>query len=121
MQLQAWLQEMLSSHFIDMFRYKGILALKAEDDGHEFDVAFQVRRHRSDVTVLERFAWHTAGVAAWTPQLNTVLLLQGVHDVADFVPRDAEPGTKRSSRMVFIGKDLPEEDLRQGFLQCLAS
>ena len=42
LQLQAWLNEMLNTYFSDMFRYKGILALRGED-GHQFDVVFQAR------------------------------------------------------------------------------
>ena len=45
LQLQAWLNEMLNSHFADMFRYKGILAIRGED-GHQFDVVFQARLGR---------------------------------------------------------------------------
>ena len=41
MQLQAWLNEMLNDLFEDMFRYKGIFSIKAEE-GDDFEVVFQV-------------------------------------------------------------------------------
>ena len=41
LQLQAWLNEMLNELFEDMFRYKGIFSIKAEE-GEDFEVVFQV-------------------------------------------------------------------------------
>ncbi|MDU3132376.1 MAG: GTP-binding protein, partial [Bradyrhizobium sp.] len=40
------------------------------------------------------------------------MLLEGDHQ------RPWKPGEPRSSRLVFIGRDLPEEILRDGFGRC---
>ena len=50
---------------------------------------------------------------------NTAYALQGVHQVGDFVPRPMPAGKKPVNRMVFIGKDLDEARLKQGFMSCL--
>ena len=46
-------------------------------------------------------------------------MLQGVHQVGDFVPRPATPGRRPVNRMVFIGKDLDKAALEKGFMSCL--
>ncbi len=48
-------------------------------------------------------------------------VFQGVHMILDGdLQRDWKPDEKRSSRIVFIGRHLKEEQLRQGFLACAA-
>jgi G3E family GTPase len=48
-------------------------------------------------------------------------VLQGVHMILDGDHQRAwKPGEKRQSRMVFIGRHLPEEKIRQGFESCIA-
>jgi G3E family GTPase len=48
-------------------------------------------------------------------------VLQGVHMILDGDhQRDWKKGEKRVSRMVFIGRNLPEEKIRKGFEGCLA-
>ena len=48
-------------------------------------------------------------------------VFQGVHMMLEGdVQRDWKPGEKRTSRVVFIGKNLPEERIRQEFLACVA-
>jgi G3E family GTPase len=48
-------------------------------------------------------------------------VLQGVHMILDGDhQRPWKDGEKRQSRMVFIGRKLPEEKIRQGFESCLA-
>jgi G3E family GTPase len=48
-------------------------------------------------------------------------VFQGVHMILDGDhQRPWKEGEKRESRIVFIGRNLPEEKIRQGFLSCLA-
>ena len=48
-------------------------------------------------------------------------VFQGVHMILDGDhQRPWKPGEKRESRLVFIGRNLPEEKIRQGFESCLA-
>jgi G3E family GTPase len=46
---------------------------------------------------------------------------QGVHMILDGdLQRDWKPGEKRDSKIVFIGRDLPEQEIRDGFMACKA-
>ena len=46
---------------------------------------------------------------------------QGVHMILDGdLQRDWRPGEKRDSKIVFIGRDLPEQEIRDGFMACKA-
>jgi G3E family GTPase len=46
---------------------------------------------------------------------------QGVHMILDGdLQRDWKPGEKRTSKIVFIGRDLPEQEIRDGFMACKA-
>ena len=48
-------------------------------------------------------------------------VFQGVHMILDGdLQREWKPDEKRSSKLVFIGKELDEPKLRQGFLACAA-
>ena len=48
-------------------------------------------------------------------------VFQGVHMMLDGdTQRDWKPDEKRGSKVVFIGRDLPEEQIRKGFLACAA-
>jgi G3E family GTPase len=48
-------------------------------------------------------------------------VFQGVHMMLDGEPqREWKAGEKRESKVVFIGRDLQEEDIRKGFLACAA-
>jgi G3E family GTPase len=48
-------------------------------------------------------------------------VFQGVHMMLDGdVQRDWKPDEKRLSKVVFIGRDLPEQAIRDGFQACLA-
>jgi G3E family GTPase len=48
-------------------------------------------------------------------------VLQGVHMILDGdTQRPWQDGEKRESRMVFIGRNLPEEKIRAGFESCIA-
>jgi G3E family GTPase len=48
-------------------------------------------------------------------------VFQGVHMILDGdLQRDWKPGEARQSRVVFIGRDLDEKALREGFLACAA-
>ena len=48
-------------------------------------------------------------------------VFQGVHMILDGDhQRDWQPDEKRESRIVFIGRNLPEETIRQGFADCVA-
>ena len=48
-------------------------------------------------------------------------VFQGVHMILDGdLQRDWKPGEKRQSRIVFIGRDLKEAEIRAGFLACAA-
>jgi G3E family GTPase len=49
-------------------------------------------------------------------------VFQGVHMILDGDhQRDWKDGEKRDSRIVFIGRDLPEEKIKSGFESCVAS
>ena len=48
-------------------------------------------------------------------------VFQGVHMMLDGEPqREWKPGEKRESKVVFIGRDLDEDQIRKGFLACVA-
>ena len=48
-------------------------------------------------------------------------VFQGVHMMLDGdVQREWKPGEKRTSRVVFIGRDLPEDRIRSEFMACVA-
>jgi len=48
-------------------------------------------------------------------------VFQGVHMMLDGEPqREWKSGEKRESKVVFIGRDLDEDDIRKGFLACAA-
>jgi G3E family GTPase len=48
-------------------------------------------------------------------------VFQGVHMMLDGEPqRDWKPDEKRESKVVFIGRDLDEDEIRRGFLACAA-
>ena len=48
-------------------------------------------------------------------------VFQGVHMILDGDhQRDWAEGEKRISRIVFIGRNLPEDDIREGFESCVA-
>jgi G3E family GTPase len=48
-------------------------------------------------------------------------VFQGVHMILDGdLQRDWREGEKRASKIVFIGRELPEKEIREGFLACKA-
>jgi G3E family GTPase len=48
-------------------------------------------------------------------------VFQGVHMMLDGDhQREWKDGEKRQSRIVFIGRNLPEEKIRKGFESCVA-
>ena len=48
-------------------------------------------------------------------------VFQGVHMILDGdSQRDWKPGEKRESKVVFIGRNLKEDELREGVLSCVA-
>ncbi len=48
-------------------------------------------------------------------------VFQGVHMILDGdLQRDWKPDEKRNSRIVFIGRDLKEDEIRDGFMKCAA-
>ena len=48
-------------------------------------------------------------------------VFQGVHMILDGdVQGEWKPGEKHTSKVVFIGRDLDEAELRKGFLACAA-
>jgi G3E family GTPase len=52
---------------------------------------------------------------------NERFVFQGVHMILDGDHQRAwKDGEKRESRVVFIGRNLPEDTIRQGFEACIA-
>ena len=52
---------------------------------------------------------------------NKRFVFQGVHMILDGdLQRDWKPDEKRISRIVFIGRDLKEDEIREGFMRCAA-
>ena len=52
---------------------------------------------------------------------NKRFVFQGVHMILDGdLQRDWRPDEKRISRIVFIGRDLKEDEIREGFMKCAA-
>ena len=48
-------------------------------------------------------------------------VFQGVHMILDGDhQRPWQPGEKRESRIIFIGRKLPEDKIREGFAGCVA-
>ena len=82
-QLNQWLSKLLRERGADIFRLKGVLAVK----GHK-----------------EKFVF------------------QGVHMLLDAEPFSKwKPNEERTCKMVFIGRRLDRDELRQGFESCLAN
>lgn len=80
--MQRWIDELRAANSEDLFRMKGILAVKGEE-------------HR--------------------------YVLQGVHSLIEFRPAQPWGCEPRSSRVVFIGRDLDRAALNQRFEACLAA
>ena len=60
------------------------------------------------------------GILAFTNEPKR-FVFQGVHMILDGdVQREWRPGEKRTSKIVFIGRDLPEKEIREGFMACKA-
>ena len=60
------------------------------------------------------------GIVAF-PDEPKRFVFQGVHMILDGdLQRDWKPGEKRESGVVFIGRDLNEKAIREGFLACAA-
>jgi G3E family GTPase len=60
------------------------------------------------------------GIVAF-PNEPKRFVFQGVHMILDGdVQSDWKPGEKRTSKVVFIGRDLNEKAIREGFLACAA-
>jgi G3E family GTPase len=64
--------------------------------------------------------YRTKGVLAFADQGDTKFVFQGVHEQINFGPTDNPWGKdeKRVSKMVFIGKDLDYNGLKEGLLSC---
>ena len=64
--------------------------------------------------------YRTKGVLAFADQGDTKFVFQGVHEQINFGPTDKPwaKDEKRISKMVFIGKDLDCNGLRDGLLSC---
>jgi G3E family GTPase len=60
------------------------------------------------------------GIVAFKNDPNR-FVFQGVHMMLDGEPqREWKPGERRESKVVFIGRDLDEKEIREGFLACAA-
>jgi G3E family GTPase len=60
------------------------------------------------------------GIVAFADEAKR-FVFQGVHMMLDGEPqREWKAGEKRESKVVFIGRDLNEEEIRKGFLACAA-
>lgn len=64
--------------------------------------------------------YRTKGILAFADQGDTKFVFQGVHEQINFGPTDNpwKEGEERSSKLVFIGKDLDYEDLKKNIHQC---
>lgn len=61
------------------------------------------------------------GILAFTGE-DDRYVFQGVHMMLEGSrQRKWKPDEKRESRLVFIGRELPEEMIREGFEKCVAS
>eukprot|EP00245_Coleochaete_scutata_P011377 TRINITY_DN4203_c0_g1_i1.p1 TRINITY_DN4203_c0_g1~~TRINITY_DN4203_c0_g1_i1.p1 ORF type:complete len:505 (+),score=95.56 TRINITY_DN4203_c0_g1_i1:30-1544(+) len=79
--INNWLGDLLAERSDDIFRMKGVLAIKGSE---------------------ERFVF------------------QGVHALFEGSPEKPwKPEDKRLNKLVFIGRDLNEEELRSGFMSCI--
>ncbi len=78
--LNAWLGELLRERGVDIFRMKGFISLKGEENRYVF---------------------------------------QGVHMIFDSQPDRPWGDAPRRSQLVFIGRNLDEDAMREGFEACL--
>lgn len=64
--------------------------------------------------------FRSKGVLAFADQGDTKFVFQGVHDQINFGPSEKPwlPEEKRESKMVFIGKNLDYESLKQSLVAC---
>ena len=119
---------------------KGVIAIRDFPDTFVFQVcACKVSKNEADSCVapmgqiayvtrmlsLSAYAHLAGGVKAFRAlvsrlQLTGIVNMQGVHSMFEGMPgRPWKDGEPRTSRMVFIGRDLDEELIREGFQQCL--
>jgi len=64
--------------------------------------------------------YRTKGVLAFADQGDTKFVFQGVHDNINFgpAPCDWKPDERRYSKMVFIGRNLEYESLKESLVNC---
>ena len=102
-------------------RYTPIIFLTAYDSD-TFPVAEAYKLGAVDYLVkpLIPDILRTKGILAFKDD-DKRFVIQGVHMILDGDhQREWKKDEKRTSRMVFIGRQLPEEKIRQGFESCVA-
>ncbi len=99
---------------------------------HDEDMQSVAIAHEGDVDAQKFMPWlndlvqreggkilRSKGILAFKGEPKR-FVFQGVHMMLDGdVQRDWKPDEKRLSKLVFIGRDLPEQAIREGFQACL--
>ena len=80
--MNGWLGTLLREKGVDIYRMKGVLAIKGQE---------------------QRFVF------------------QGIHMLFDGQPMAPWGDEPRTNKMIFIGKNLNREELKSGFMSCMAS
>lgn len=125
-QVNFWLGALVEMRSDDLYRMKGVLAVKG------FDRRFVCQARRREVHWGACPGWDATcrprgdprGPCPVWPGRSSLWMrpcLQGVHMLFEgLADRPWGPDEQRSSKMVFIGKDLDADLLREGFEACRA-
>ena len=138
LQVNYWLGGLMEVKSNDLYRMKGVLAIKDFDRRFVFQVGGWRVGGGWRGGSLGGQVWGgtaalglvpgRAAMTACTPMLSPLppctlpAWLQGVHMLFEGMPdRLWKEGEKRVSKMVFIGRDLDRDLIREGFEECVVA
>jgi G3E family GTPase len=91
------------------------LSIEGDIDPEKFMPWLQDHVQREGASILR-----AKGILAFKDEPKR-FVFQGVHMLLDGdLQRDWKPGEKRVSRLVFIGRNLKEDEITKGFMSCVA-
>jgi len=102
-------------HYHDEDMQSVALSIEGDIDPEKFMPWLQDYVHREGASILR-----AKGILAFKDEPKR-FVFQGVHMLLDGdLQRDWKPGEKRVSRLVFIGRNLKEDEITRGFMSCVA-
>ena len=113
-----WLGALIELRSEDLYRFKGVLSIADFDRRFVFQVGTPQRAAPLGRAEAVGLLLDKAKPPPTEPPPGPAP--QGVHMLFEGMPdRPWQQGERRFSKMVFIGKDLDEEVIRQGFAECM--